>query len=178
MVIPGRRSCTSTKAITPPPKWWFPRITSYNVCYTKLLRVGLSTQYAMRLKGFLIHSLLTFAIQSGIVPFANPLTVSCGVFCKVSLETRQYMLKGQIAHTGNHHFGVITSYSIHYTKLYDSIFQPLASQNLVYIRYKSPAKILASSPPVPARISSTAFLSSSGSAGSNNIFISSSSGST
>ena len=46
----------------------------------------------------------------------------------------------------------------------------------VYILYKSPAKILASSPPVPALISITAFFESSGSFGINKTLISSSKG--
>src|SRR5690606_17448262 len=55
-----------------------------------------------------------------------------------------------------------------------STFQPLLSQYLVYILNKSPAKILASSPPVPARNSTTAFLVSSGSLGIKRNLISSS----
>ena len=54
-------------------------------------------------------------------------------------------------------------------------FQPLLSQYLVYMRCKSPAKILASSPPVPALTSTTAFLVSSGSLGISINLISSSS---
>ncbi len=46
-----------------------------------------------------------------------------------------------------------------------SVVQPLSSQNLEYILYKSPANIAASSPPVPPLISKITFLSSSGSAG-------------
>ena len=46
-------------------------------------------------------------------------------------------------------------------------FHPLLSQYLVYIRYRSPAKIDASSPPVPARSSITTFFVSSGSFGIN-----------
>ena len=55
-----------------------------------------------------------------------------------------------------------------------SNFQPLVSQNLAYIRKRSPAKIAASSPPVPPRISRMAFLLSCGSAGTSNSLISSS----
>src|SRR5690606_30026746 len=40
------------------------------------------------------------------------------------------------------------------------VLQPLVSQYFVYIRNKSPAKIEASSPPVPARISTITFLAS------------------
>ena len=57
-------------------------------------------------------------------------------------------------------------------------FHPLLSQYLVYIRYRSPAKIDASSPPVPARSSITMFFASSGSLGINiKRMVSSSSGS-
>ena len=55
-----------------------------------------------------------------------------------------------------------------------SIFQPLVSQNLAYIRKRSPAKIAASSPPAPPRISRIAFLLSCGSAGTSISLISSS----
>jgi len=47
------------------------------------------------------------------------------------------------------------------------VFQPLSAQYFVYILNKSPAKILASSPPVPALISTITFLASSGSFGIN-----------
>ena len=46
-----------------------------------------------------------------------------------------------------------------------SSFQPRRSANREYIRKRSPANSAASSPPVPARISSTTFLSSLGSLG-------------
>ena len=46
-----------------------------------------------------------------------------------------------------------------------SSFHPFFSAYLVYIRKRSPAKMEASSPPVPARISIMAFLLSWGSAG-------------
>ena len=52
---------------------------------------------------------------------------------------------------------------------------PLSKQYFVYILNKSPAKMLASSPPVPALISTTTFLESSGSLGIRRIFNSSSS---
>ena len=54
-------------------------------------------------------------------------------------------------------------------------FHPFASQNLLYIENRSPAKRHASSPPVPARISICTFFASSGSFGISAIFISSSS---
>ena len=57
------------------------------------------------------------------------------------------------------------------TRLTDQFFD---SENLEYILNKSPAKILASSPPVPALISTTTFLESSGSLGINKNFNSSS----
>jgi hypothetical protein len=50
-----------------------------------------------------------------------------------------------------------------------SIFQPCRSANLLYIRNSSPAKSAASSPPVPALISSTTFFSSFGSLGTSRI---------
>ena len=53
-------------------------------------------------------------------------------------------------------------------------FHPLFSANFEYILNKSPAKILASSPPVPALSSITIFLESSGSFGISIIFNSSS----
>ena len=53
-------------------------------------------------------------------------------------------------------------------------FHPLFSANFEYILNKSPAKILASSPPVPALSSITMFLESSGSFGISIIFNSSS----
>jgi len=59
-------------------------------------------------------------------------------------------------------------------KLDTLIFHPFSSQYFTYIRYRSPAKRAASSPPVPPRISTIAFLSSCGSAGTSNNFISSS----
>ena len=55
-----------------------------------------------------------------------------------------------------------------------SYFHPLFSTNLVYMRNRSPAKIAASSPPVPPRISTIAFLLSCGSAGISNSLICSS----
>ena len=58
-----------------------------------------------------------------------------------------------------------------------SNFHPLRSQYLEYIRNKSPANRAASSPPVPPRISSIAFLLSSGSLGTSiNFMLSSNSG--
>ena len=54
-------------------------------------------------------------------------------------------------------------------------FQPFISQYFTYMRYRSPAKSAASSPPVPPRISTMAFLSSCGSAGTRSSLISSSS---
>ena len=60
-------------------------------------------------------------------------------------------------------------------KLEIAIFHPLVSMYLLYMRKRSPAKIAASSPPVPPRISIITFLSSSGSAGTSRSFISSSS---
>ena len=57
-----------------------------------------------------------------------------------------------------------------------SCFHFIVSKNLLYMRYKSPAKMLASSPPAPARISTIAFLSSSGSFGIRSNFIFSSKG--
>lgn len=59
-------------------------------------------------------------------------------------------------------------------KLETSTFQPFISQYLVYIRNKSPAKIAASSPPAPPRISTIALRSSSGSSGISISLISSS----
>ena len=56
-----------------------------------------------------------------------------------------------------------------------SSFQPFVSQYLEYIRNRSPAKMAASSPPVPPRISRIAFRSSCGSAGTSSSLISSSS---
>ncbi len=53
--------------------------------------------------------------------------------------------------------------------------QPFVSKYFRYMRSRSPANIAASSPPAPPRISRTAFLSSSGSAGMSMSFISSSS---
>ncbi len=50
-----------------------------------------------------------------------------------------------------------------------STFQLLRSAKREYIRYRSPAKIAASSPPVPARISKNTLLSSCGSLGSNKV---------
>ena len=55
-----------------------------------------------------------------------------------------------------------------------SYFHPFFSMNLVYMRNRSPAKMAASSPPVPPRISTIAFLLSCGSAGINNSLICSS----
>ena len=56
--------------------------------------------------------------------------------------------------------------------------QPFISQYLLYILNRSPAKIAASSPPVPPLISTMAFLASSGSAGISKSLISSSMGAT
>ena len=53
--------------------------------------------------------------------------------------------------------------------------QPFDSQKFLYILNRSPANSAASSPPVPARISISTFLASSGSFGISAIFISSSS---
>ena len=55
-----------------------------------------------------------------------------------------------------------------------SYFQPLDSMYLVYMRIRSPAKMAASSPPVPPRISTIAFFASCGSLGINRSLISSS----
>ena len=55
-----------------------------------------------------------------------------------------------------------------------SIRQPFRSANLLYIRNSSPANSAASSPPVPARISSMTFFSSFGSFGMSRTFSSAS----
>ena len=55
-------------------------------------------------------------------------------------------------------------------KVITSIFQPWRSAKRLYMRNSSPAKSAASSPPVPARISSRTFFSSFGSLGSSRTF--------
>ena len=55
-----------------------------------------------------------------------------------------------------------------------SYFQPLDSMYLVYMRIRSPAKMAASSPPVPPRISTIAFSHPAGPVGINRSLISSS----
>ena len=59
-------------------------------------------------------------------------------------------------------------------ELSTSIFQPRPAAKRSYMLYRSPAKIAASSPPTPARISTMVFLSSLGSAGISRYLISSS----
>ena len=58
-------------------------------------------------------------------------------------------------------------------RLTTSSFQPRASAYITYIRKRSAAKSMASSPPTPPRISMTTFRLSLGSRGSSRTFISS-----
>ena len=73
------------------------RITSYNVCYTKLLRIYL---------GDFLHSPITI----GFSRFSG---------CSGDDITRTKIQSANDSHTQVGIFFVITSYSIHYTKLYE-----------------------------------------------------------
>ena len=68
------------------------RITSYNVCYTKLLRIS-------------VLEIKDFGLINNISVFPNPTTQ----FVTISIQEFE----------GLEYQFVITSYSIHYTKLYD-----------------------------------------------------------
>ena len=75
------------------------RITSYNVCYTKLLRAILLRS------GELVAVLEESASATVTITSARPFDI---------LEER-FLAEGM-----KERFNVITSYSIHYTKLYDT----------------------------------------------------------
>ena len=77
---------------------WY-RITSYNVCYTKLLRIILF----LHCNGAMLYCSAFLFIRVTCILVAGKRRNN--ILLKVRLE-----------------YGVITSYSIHYTKLYD-IFQ-------------------------------------------------------
>ena len=89
-----------------------PRITSYNVCYTKLLRreyynyaVGLSSEPGSTFK----LPVMVAVLEDGYVTATDSIATGKGVFEYYDLVVR------------DDNYTVITSYSIHYTKLYDTL---------------------------------------------------------
>ena len=88
------------------------RITSYNVCYTKLLRKGLNIgghEEPLFVTGTDVKRNIIYVGEGT----EHPGLYRAGLF--ISKEEGIYILFDQ-----EH---VITSYSIHYTKLYDLIYQ-------------------------------------------------------
>ena len=102
---PGRRVRPAERS--PPPcvaRQRDSRITSYNVCYTKLLRDEVLVELFLPGREFTVGILGEAALPVGeIVPRTPPV---CVVSASPSVS------RGSAS-------GVITSYSIHYTKLYD-----------------------------------------------------------
>ena len=92
------------------------RITSYNVCYTKLLRYAMIPQ-KMQGRVFAARN----AIQFGTIPIG----ILLGGFLADSVFEPFMAADSKIAATLSRLVGqgtgsgVITSYSIHYTKLYE-----------------------------------------------------------
>ena len=135
---------------------FFDRITSYNVCYTKLLRIGLfyprvlgmgynvimdalNNEFTFQLLLILLFlKILAFSLSLGsggsggtIVPslFAGAMlggafgTAANVLFPGTIAESGAYAMVGMgavFAGTARAPLTVITSYSIHYTKLYDA----------------------------------------------------------
>ena len=114
------------------------RITSYNVCYTKLLRVdgfgegiGALEHHAYPTpQGSHIHTLIidVLAMQADLaldvtdvhqVIHTVDATQQCGLATTGGTDKRGYLPLGDL-HADVVESLVITSYSIHYTKLYDS----------------------------------------------------------
>ena len=108
------------------------RITSYNVCYTKLLRltfavwpnathtrdsVGLITE---RKRDLIIH----FPMEPRGYPQYNP--GDDALFVSMTREQIEQRVEENVSRipeaigVNNHMGSVITSYSIHYTKLYEA----------------------------------------------------------
>ena len=92
------------------------RITSYNVCYTKLLRFNVSTAAAVVAAAGGVrmarHGARALTSMCGTVDLLDALGID--VDCPVTVVGES------IDRAGIGIFnGVITSYSIHYTKLYD-----------------------------------------------------------
>ena len=92
------------------------RITSYNVCYTKLLRQGDAHECRRRYQGY---------------PMVKIESYRCHFMVRVCQAVDQIESKGFVPN-------VITSYSIHYTKLYEvpvlaKIEKPQAVDNLAEI---------------------------------------------
>ena len=81
------------------------RITSYNVCYTKLLRIRKQV-YELTTEDLERHPVWEFALDEEGEEGQDEATV------------RPYELQGTLDPAEG--MFVITSYSIHYTKLYDS----------------------------------------------------------
>ena len=75
------------------------RITSYNVCYTKLLRAGNAAADGVDLAGHLVADLDLGA----------------------PVVEHHELRRGNHVQSGNAFQRVITSYSIHYTKLYEDV---------------------------------------------------------
>ena len=85
------------------------RITSYNVCYTKLLRINLgATAIGTTVTAAPGYPELATKHLSDITGIEF---ILAGDLIEATSDTGAYVLLS----------GVITSYSIHYTKLYDSI---------------------------------------------------------
>ena len=104
-------TCTATTSrrhrhSTRPWSYMSHRITSYNVCYTKLLR-----KRCFEKQGFKVIPVRTHFLQS-LHPLnpSDALIPSFSVLDKWTLLFREWV------------GFVITSYSIHYTKLYEHIF--------------------------------------------------------
>ena len=96
------------------------RITSYNVCYTKLLRLSAKGEVDDRVKG--LH---TGADDYLTKPFAfSELLARLQALIRRSSdasEPTKLAYKAYLNAKLYFNLGVITSYSIHYTKLYDKV---------------------------------------------------------
>ena len=91
-----------------------PRITSYNVCYTKLLRIR----------------------GPVVLDFSREITPLLSKFDEVPVLVN--LTKGMNEEQIRAHF-VITSYSIHYTKLYENLpVCPKRGQGRLLLIYKAP----------------------------------------
>ena len=103
-----------------------PRITSYNVCYTKLLRdrvlaLGLGAALWLEIRQLLVQVLWELPRELGILGLRA--VAVCHVAGHAHLRSDRLTLGGVlrrcVAGEDDGQKGVITSYSIHYTKLYD-----------------------------------------------------------
>ena len=92
------------------------RITSYNVCYTKLLRsLGLGLPFIFA--GLLFHEFLVFFNR--FKRYIRLTEIVAGVLMMAVGILLFFDLLGRLTGYMYRLFPVITSYSIHYTKLYD-----------------------------------------------------------